>query len=69
MMKLDARGISCPEPVMMARKAVLEGNKTIEIFVDNGAPKSNVSRFLKNSGFSTEIKDVDDGVLIIGSKK
>lgn len=69
MIKLDARGISCPEPVMMARKAVLEGNKTIEIFVDNGAPKNNVPRFLKNSGYSVEIKDADDGVLIIGSKK
>lgn len=69
MIKLDARGISCPEPVMMARNAVLGGRKNIEIFVDNGAPKNNVTRFLKNSHYSVEIKDADDGLLIVGSKK
>lgn len=67
-MKIDARGISCPQPVMMARDAAKEGLKEIEILVDNGAPKNNVPRFLKNEGYKVEITEVEDGILIKARK-
>ena len=37
MVKLDACGLSCPEPVMMISKAMKSGDKEYEITVDNDA--------------------------------
>lgn len=37
MTKVDARGYSCPEPVIMAQNAVKEGTP-VEILVDNMTP-------------------------------
>ena len=33
-MTLDARGLSCPEPVIMIRKAMMSGEASYEIIVD-----------------------------------
>jgi TusA-related sulfurtransferase len=52
MYSVDARGVSCPEPVLMVKNAVAKGNKSLEILVDNNTAMNNVSRFLKNKGFS-----------------
>lgn len=67
-MQINARGMSCPQPVMMAKKAVEQTPKTIEILVDNGAPKTNVSRFLKNSGYKVQVELDDDGAVIKAEK-
>ena len=50
---VDARGLSCPQPVLMTKKA-LQANPSanaFEIIVDNGTAKENVTRFATNSGF------------------
>ena len=33
---VDARGFSCPEPVMMMRAAVKDGQFPVEVLVENG---------------------------------
>ena len=44
---LDARELSCPAPVLMAKKAVEKDTlDALEVLVDNEAAKQNVSRFL-----------------------
>lgn len=51
--KLDARGLSCPAPVLMAKEAVeKDRTKMVEILVDNEAARENVSRFLGSQQFS-----------------
>ena len=35
MKKIDARGLSCPEPVIRAKNAMESGDKEYEILVDN----------------------------------
>ena len=35
MKKVDARGLSCPEPVIRAKNAMESGDKEYEILVDN----------------------------------
>ena len=45
MKKVDARGLSCPEPVIRAKNAMESGDKEYEILVDNVVAKENVSRF------------------------
>jgi len=43
---LDARGLACPEPVILTRKALAEGGFTsLEVLVDDTAARENVVRF------------------------
>ena len=57
---LDARGLSCPAPVLMAKEAVEKDRvKVVEILVDNEAARENVSRFLGSQQFS--VSTVPDG--------
>lgn len=65
---VDARGMSCPQPVLMSKKAIKDSPKSVEILVDNNTAKENVRRFLASSGYSVEIKDSEDGFLLKGVK-
>ena len=40
---IDARGLSCPEPVIMIRKAMATGDAQYEMVVDNPVSKENVT--------------------------
>jgi len=42
---VDARGLSCPQPVLMVSQAMQQaGSGEIEVLVDNEAGRENVSR-------------------------
>lgn len=47
---VDARGLSCPQPVLLARKA-LEENDEVVILVDDNTAAENVKRLAANMGF------------------
>jgi len=50
--KIDARGLSCPQPVVLAKKAIDKAGKgAIEILVDTVTSKENVSRLARSSGY------------------
>jgi tRNA 2-thiouridine synthesizing protein A len=66
--RIDARGVSCPQPVLMTKKAVEKGPDKIEVLVDNNTAKNNVSRFLTNQGYKLEYKNEDEDILIIARK-
>ena len=51
-MRIDAIGRSCPEPVIMLKKALSEKPASLEIAVDNAAARGNCTRFAKNAGYS-----------------
>ena len=42
---LDARGLSCPQPVILVQKALKEGVKELVVLLDNAVSKENVIRF------------------------
>jgi selenium metabolism protein YedF len=52
---VDARGLNCPEPVILAKKA-LEDSENIVVFVDNKAALENVRRLGARLGCSVEIE-------------
>ncbi|HHY78080.1 MAG TPA: preprotein translocase subunit TatB [Clostridiales bacterium] len=52
---IDARGRSCPEPVLMTKKALQNNPEALEVLVDNMTAKENVTRFAKNSGYNVEV--------------
>ena len=45
MKTIDARGLSCPEPVIRTKNALVSGEKAYTVMVDNVTAKENVSRF------------------------
>ncbi|MFC1875658.1 sulfurtransferase-like selenium metabolism protein YedF [Thermodesulfobacteriota bacterium] len=50
---INARGLSCPAPVLMAKEAVQKDHlDALEVLVDNEAARENVSRFLGSQQFS-----------------
>lgn len=55
---VDARGLSCPQPSMLARQALQNLSKgTLEVIVDNGTARENVSRIAKNLGWEIDIDE------------
>ena len=57
MTTLDARGLSCPEPVIMIQKAMKTKEATYVIIVDNHASKENVTRFAEKSGYKVTVTE------------
>lgn len=65
MLKVDARGVSCPQPILMTKQAIKDYKGDIEIIVDQVAAKSNVERFLKNFGCKDIIiKENEEDIII-----
>ena len=54
---LDARGLSCPEPVIMIRKAMMSKEDSYEIIVDNVASRENVTRFANHQGYNVNVTE------------
>lgn len=50
---IDTRGMSCPQPVLMTKKALAASTaaSSVDVLVDNAAALNNVTRFLKSAGF------------------
>jgi selenium metabolism protein YedF len=56
---VDARGFSCPQPVVLAKKA-LESSENIVVIVDNNAALENVRRLGAKLGCSIEIENTGE---------
>ena len=59
MNELDARGYSCPEPVLMTKNA-LKGGVPLKVLVDSMTPVQNITRFASNAGYKVTHKAVGD---------
>jgi tRNA 2-thiouridine synthesizing protein A len=59
---IDARGFSCPQPVLMFMEAIKSGNEsTIIVLVDTDASKENVSRAAESKKYNvTDIRQQGD---------
>ena len=57
---VDARGYSCPTPVIMVQKAVKDGAPAmLEVAVDNQCSVENVTRFAQSAGYQVRVSDLD----------
>jgi tRNA 2-thiouridine synthesizing protein A len=60
---VDARGLSCPEPVLLTQNAIKKQEKgVVEVMVDNSTSRENVTRTAKNAGWSVELQEQDKGI-------
>lgn len=60
MMQVDARGLSCPQPVILVKNALAAKPASCEVLVDNATAKENVSRYARNAGYRIEVKEEND---------
>lgn len=57
---VDARGFSCPQPVIMTRKAIQEGQFPIEVLVETVTSRENVRRAAERAGLHVHVEQVGD---------
>ncbi|MDO9515740.1 MAG: sulfurtransferase TusA family protein [Syntrophales bacterium] len=64
--KIDARGLSCPQPVLMTLDEIKAGKAIeIEVLVDTETAKENVSRAAASQGWEvTNVAEEGDGYKI-----
>ncbi len=56
---IDARGLSCPQPVLMTLAEIKTGRaEDLIVMVDNEAAKENVSRAAKSKGW--RVMDIEE---------
>ncbi|MCI8844174.1 MAG: preprotein translocase subunit TatB [Oscillospiraceae bacterium] len=57
MTQLDARGLSCPEPVILIRKAMAGKEPRYEMVVDNPVSRENVTRYAEHQGYRVTVTE------------
>ena len=61
MIEVDARGFSCPIPVVKTKKAIEENPKEqVAVLVETAVSRENVSRLAQSKGYSVEVEGVGD---------
>ena len=68
MRELDTSGYSCPEPVIMTKKALKDSPDGLSVIVDNRASKENVTRYATALGYSVRAEEGDGNWKLIISK-
>ncbi len=65
---IDARGMSCPEPVILVRKALMSKESSYEVMLDNRVSVENVTRFAEHSGYTVAVETIADEFRLTLSK-
>jgi len=58
---VDARGLSCPQPVILTRQAIKQASFPIEVLVDTVTSRDNVTRAAQKMGCSVQVQQVEGG--------
>ena len=56
---IDARGLSCPQPVILAKKAIDAGSFPVEVLVETVTSRENVRRMAERAGCKVTVADVE----------
>jgi tRNA 2-thiouridine synthesizing protein A len=57
---VDARGLSCPQPVILTRKAIEAGEFPIEVLVETVTSRENVRRSAEKAGLQVQVDALGD---------
>lgn len=70
MKEVDARGLSCPIPVVKVKKAMEEDPKSvITVLVDEQTQVENISRLAENKNYDFKSEDMGDFYKLILTPK
>lgn len=68
--QIDARGLSCPQPIVITKKKMDElGGGIIEIIVDTATSRDNIERMAQNQGWRVAIRESGDSYILTISKE
>ncbi|MDD3334236.1 MAG: sulfurtransferase TusA family protein [Eubacteriales bacterium] len=59
MTNVDARGRSCPEPLILTRKALIDNPEGITVVVDNVCSVENITRYAGHEGYEAAREEKD----------
>jgi tRNA 2-thiouridine synthesizing protein A len=64
---VDARGLSCPEPVLRTRNALqaLPAGEDLEVLVETVTSRENVRRMAQSQGCQVVVEEVEDGFKLL----
>jgi tRNA 2-thiouridine synthesizing protein A len=57
---VDARGFSCPQPVILTRRAIQEGQFPIEVLVETVTSRENVRRASQKLGCQVAVEEMGE---------
>ena len=65
MKEVDARGLSCPEPLMLTAAALKGAKEAVRVLVTEQHQKMNVEKYAKDHGKKTTSSEIEDGFAVI----
>lgn len=68
MKSVDARGLSCPQPVILARRAIDAGQFPVEVLVESVTSRENVRRMAEKAGCKVAIAEMGEEFKLTLSK-
>lgn len=58
---IDARGLSCPQPVLMVQQEIkCSAPSTLTVLVDDQCAVGNIRRFASNQGYTVTVTEDND---------
>jgi tRNA 2-thiouridine synthesizing protein A len=60
MKEVDARGLSCPLPVLRSKEAIENEKGDILVKVDNASSRDNVERLAKSKDLNVEVQEKEE---------
>ncbi len=61
---IDARGLACPQPVVLTNRAIASQATQLTVIVDNPVAVENVTRFARAKGFSVRKHETTEGTML-----
>jgi TusA-related sulfurtransferase len=65
---VDARGLSCPQPVVLTQKAIKDGNQSFQVLVNSTVSKENVVRCVERNKMKADVRQDGEDFIIEVSK-
>lgn len=65
MVEVDARGLSCPEPIMLTADAMKNNDGPIKVLVSEPHQRTNVEKLAKDRGKKTTVTEEGSGFVIV----
>jgi len=62
--RIDARGLSCPQPVVLTNRAIEAGATNLDVLVDNDVSKENVLRLAKRRRLRASLRQEGPDIVI-----
>ena len=65
MKEVDARGLSCPEPIMLTAEAIKGTSEAVRVLVSEPVQKTNVEKYAMSQKRKVTAKEISDGFELI----